>query len=525
MRPQAPGPSHFGPGGRVLLIVALMVCTFLTAIDVLILVTAMPTIVASMGGLDLYSWVFSSYMLASVASMPIYGKLADVHGRKPIFTLGTGLFLVGSLLCGSAQSMEQLVVFRVVQGLGAGGIQPITVTILGDVFGLEERARLSGLFSLVWGLASILGPPVGGLLTELLSWRFIFYVNLPIGLLAIGLLWLTLQERVERRPHRIDYLGSALLATGLVALQLGILEAQQEAGRPPTASLALVAVSLALGWLFVRNERRVAEPVLPLDLFRNRLIAISSVGSLLTGAVLLSTTSFLPPFVQGVLGLGASMAGWPLVTMSVAWAAASAVVGRVIVRAGYRVSGVLGGVCLVCGAAALAAGVGGRALVPISVAVGVMGFGFGALTLTFVLSVQNAVPWERRGVATSANQLFRTIGGSLGVSAAGAVFAATLKRELAQVAGAERLDPNLLLDAAGRAALPAELVRPAVGALEGSLVAAFAATSVVALCAGLVVLLLPGGPASRHQWAPPRAGGRETGAARPLSEPSSSIGR
>ncbi|MCC7106497.1 MAG: MFS transporter [Chloroflexi bacterium] len=493
---------------RALLIAALMVCTFLTAIDQMVVVTAMPTIVSAVGGLDLYTWVFSSYLLASVASMPIYGRLADIYGRKPVFFGGTGLFLLGSLLCGSAQSMEQLVVFRVIQGLGAGAVQPITITILGDVFSLEERARVSGLFSMVWGTASVLGPPLGGLLTEHVSWRFIFLVNLPVGLLAIAMLWLTMHEKVARRSRRIDYWGSILLAGGLVVLQLAMVQdggggGVSTAGQPGVLTLAAVALLV----LFVLNERGVAEPILPLDLFRNRLISVSSAGSLVTGATLFATASFVPAYTQGVLGLSASLSGVPLMAESIAWTTASALAGRVIVRSGYRMAALIGGTSLFLGAGSLASGWTGNGLVPLTIELGFMGLGFGFCTLSFVLAIQNAVPWERRGVATSSNQLFRTIGGSLGVSAVGAVFAARLEQQLSGIPAGGQLDPNLLLDAASRATIPSGLLGPALAALEGGLQTAFFAIAALAVCSLIAVSLLPGGAARSHEWTPAGAHG------------------
>ena len=486
---------------RVLLTAALLVCTFLAALDVLVVVTAMPTIVASLGGLELYTWVFSSYLLASVASLPIYGRLADVYGRRPIFVLGTGVFLLGSLLCGSAQSMEQLVAFRAVQGLGAGAIQPVTLTILGDVYSLEERSRVSGLFSLVWTLAGVLGPPVGGLLAEHASWRYIFLLNLPVGLAAILMLSLAFRETVERRGHQIDYLGSGLLAAGLVALMLGMGEVQRRASESfEPSAVVLLAVALSLGWVFVQHERRVEEPVVPLTLFQNRLIAVSSIGAFLTGAVLLALNSFIPPYIQGVLGQSAAMTSVPLLTMSVGWSVASPIAGRMIVRVGYRVCGVLGAMLILAGAVTLAARLMVESLLALSLELGVVGVGLGFCTLSFVLAVQNAVAWEQRGVATSSSQLFRNIGGAVGVSAVGAVFGVRLRSELSHLPGAETLGVNALLDSSQRGAVPLDVLTVAVEALESGLHSAFVAVAVIAALAAFVVFLLPGGPAEEHQW-------------------------
>src|SRR5690348_14805385 len=263
---------------RRIVTAAVMLGTALSALDVTVVSAAMPTIVGRLGGLSLYPWVFSSYLLASTITVPIYGKLADLYGRKRIYAISAALFLVGSGLCGAATSMPLLILFRVVQGLGAGGVQPMTFTIVGDIYSVEQRGKVQGLFSGVWGVSSIVGPLIGGIITQYISWRGIFYINLPFGLLSIVLLWVYLHEQLERRRPRIDYLGAALLAVGITALLLGIQEGGVDfpwASAPILGLLALAAVCLAL---FVWQEFRAPEPMLPPRLIRQGIIAVSTLG-------------------------------------------------------------------------------------------------------------------------------------------------------------------------------------------------------------------------------------------------------
>src|SRR5438105_7036942 len=243
---------------RRLITVALFVATFLVSLDASVVSTAMPTVIGQIGGIQLYAWVFSAYLLSSTVSMPIYGKLADLFGRKPVLLSGTALFLGGSMLCGQSQTMEQLIAFRLLQGLGAGGMLPITQTILGDIFPLEQRARITGLFSTVWGVSGLLGPAVGGFLTEHVSWRWVFYVNFPLCVLSMLLIWSFLHERVVRHTHRIDYLG-ALSLSGAVALLLVALQTTDNAA----LRQALYAGAVLLVPVFVWQERRAPEPLVP----------------------------------------------------------------------------------------------------------------------------------------------------------------------------------------------------------------------------------------------------------------------
>src|SRR5919198_2816202 len=305
---------------RRMVTVALFVATFLVSLDASVVSTAMPTVIGQIGGIQLYAWVFSAYLLTSTVTVPIYGKLADLFGRKPVFLASIAIFLVGSMLCGQAQTMEQLIAFRLVQGFGAGGVLPINQTILGDIFPLEERARITGLFSTVWGVSALLGPAIGGFLTEHVSWRWVFYVNLPLCLLAIILVSSFLHERVAHQQHRIDVLG-ALSLSGAVGLFLIALQNPEHGG---PAAFALV---LGLLVVFVWQERRAAEPLVPLGIFARRIIGLPVMLSGLLGLVLYSQNAYVPPFVQGAMGNPPTVAGFVLAGSSISRALGPSVGG------------------------------------------------------------------------------------------------------------------------------------------------------------------------------------------------------
>lgn len=401
--------------------------SFLAAIEATIVATAMPTVVTQLGGLAHYGWVFSAYILTSTVTMPLWGKLSDLYGRRPFYMAAVSLFVVGSLLCGTAQSMPQLIVFRAVQGLGAGGLLPLGMTILGDLYTLKERARTQGLFSGVWGIASIVGPLVGGYVTEHLSWRWVFYLNLPFGVIAAALVGANLEETTRRGLARIDYRGALLLMASvsllLVALGQtgsgdGVLSAWQVG--------ATYLLALALGVACVRVESRSPEPIVPFDLLRDPLVAATTLSGFLIGIALFGVLSFVPLFVQGAMGGSATEAGRALSPLLFGWVMMSIVTGRVLPRVGFRPL-IVGGIALVC--------VGFLGLVAVDhtsprlwlpAILGLMGLGLGMTMLSLLLALQQAVPRARLGVATSLGQFSRMVGGAVGVAVMGAIIASSL---------------------------------------------------------------------------------------------------
>ncbi len=435
-----------------LVVASLMLALSLAALDATIVGTALPTIVADLGGVSLYSWLIAAYLLTSTTTVPLYGRVADMVGRKPVLMFGIVLFLVGSVLCGLAQSMVQLITFRAVQGLGAGAIQPIIFTIVGDLFPVEQRARLQGFFSGVWGTASIIGPSLGGLIIAVASWHWVFYVNVPIGLAAMLMLANNYHEQVVRHRHAIDFLGAALLTAGISTLLLAL----ENSGSP---GLYLVAVGLLGAFIFV--ETRTPEPIVPLGLLSKPLIWVGYLVSTLSGAVQFGTTGFIPLFVQGAQGGSPLSVGAVLAPMSIGWPVGSITGGRLILRFGYRPVLLGGLVATVLGTAALQLLQPTTPVPLVMLNVALVGLGMGLTSTPVLISIQNAVGWQQRGVATALNQFSRTIGGSLGVALMGAVLNLQVQARLAgQVRGPDA-DPAAtvrnLLDPAGRALYAGQL--------------------------------------------------------------------
>jgi EmrB/QacA subfamily drug resistance transporter len=487
---------------KVLVTLATLVGTFLAALDSTVVGTAMPTVIGELGGLELYPWAFASYLLAATVMGPIFGKLSDTYGRKPVYLAGIFLFLLGSVLAGTSQSMGALILFRTLQGLGAGAVQPVAITIMGDIFELETRARVQGLFGAVWGISAVIGPAIGGFITDLISWRWVFYVNVPFGIVAAILLVATLTESFERRERSPDYLGTVLLASGLVAVLLALLGGD---GGLSVTTLALFFGGLIVLSLFVVVERRAADPVVPLALFAERIIAVSALGNVAMGGVLLGVSVYVPLFVQGALGGTAVTAGTVVASLSIGWPVGSFVGGRLLLLTGYRATLLLGSALIALGSALCVPMDGGTSLAYVVVAVVVIGLGLGFSSTSYLVSVQNAVPWRRRGVATSSVVFFRTVGGSLGVAIMGAFLNASLgtryRAAVDRAAGGDenlgRLlsDPNALLQPAVRDRIPDAAYSKLAGALAASLSPAFWVLLFFGLLALAVATLFPRGSA------------------------------
>ncbi|MBI5070762.1 MAG: MFS transporter [Deltaproteobacteria bacterium] len=469
---------------RRLTVVALLLGLFLAAVEMTVVSTAMPTAVGDLGGLHLYAWAFSAYMLTATVSVPIYGKLADLRGRKPVMLTGVALFLVGSMACGRATTMEQLVAFRALQGLGAGAIQPMALTIVGDLFDLKQRGRMQGIFGAVWGVAGLTGPLLGGALVHWLSWRWVFYVNVPLGLGCAAVLQAAYHEEVERHDHRLDLLGALLLAGAVTAVLLATRSRATGAWALPAAVL--------LGLLFVFVERRATEPLLPLDLFAHRVIGVASATGALVGAAMIATVTFVPLYVQSVLGGSPTAAGGAIAPMAIGWPVASALSGRVLHRVGYRPL-IRGGLTVSFAAAlglALLLRPGAPGWLP-QLLTALYGVGLGLANTPTVIAVQTSVDWNRRGVATASTMFFRTIGGTVAVGILGGLLAASLSggpataEQVEQLLGPERrlLDPALLASVSG--------------ALQHGMERVFWASAAIAGAALAVGLTFPAVPISR----------------------------
>ncbi|WP_378145941.1 MFS transporter [Cnuibacter sp. UC19_7] len=410
-------------------LIALMVSTGLVAIDSTILATAVPSVVADLGGFAQFPWLFSIYLLTQAVAVPIYAKLADTVGRKPIILLGVALFLVGSVLCGVAWSMPALIAFRALQGLGAGAIQPMAITIAGDIYTVAERARVQGYIASVWAISSVVGPTLGGIFSEFVSWRWIFFVNVPLCLLAGWLLFRRFHESVERRSHRIDYTGSALLTVGVSALILGLLEGDQAWPWLSVPGVATFVVSALALIAFVVVERRAPEPVLPLTIFSRPLITTTTLISLGIGAMLLGLTSYVPTYLEGALGVTPLLSGLALASLTIGWPITASQAGRLYLRLGFKPTILLGVAISVAGTVLLAATASTPSLLIVAIACFITGLGFGLTATPSLIAAQSSVGWEERGVITGANLFARSVGSAVGVAVFGAlanaVFAAS----------------------------------------------------------------------------------------------------
>ncbi|MDQ6642563.1 MAG: MFS transporter [Actinomycetota bacterium] len=458
--------------GPVLL--AVMLGIGLVAIDATILAAAVPAVVSDLGGLTQFPWLFSVYLLAQAVSVPVYSKLADLFGRKPLMLLGIALFVAGSLLCGIAWSMGALIAFRVLQGLGAGAVQPIGMTIVGDIYSLQERAKVQGYLASVWAAASLVGPTLGGVFADYLSWRWIFLVNLPIGLAAAYVLWRRFDEHLDttaRRRPRLDYTGSALLTGGGVLLLLALLEGGVRWAWGSGLSITLFSLAVLMLGAFVAVERRAAEPVLPLWVFRGRVLNAAMLGSLIVGVLTLGLSSYVPLFAQSVLGRGAMVAGLALAAMTIGWPIAAATAGRFYLTIGFRATMLMGAAFAVAGGALLLTVGTQSSIVHLAAPCFVMGVGFGFVASPSVVAAQSSVTWRQRGVATGSTLFARSVGSAVGVAAFGAIVNGRVSQGLGHA--------------------PSSLHEVSASVLEPAIHAVFAAAAVVAIALAAAALVMP----------------------------------
>ena len=475
----------------------------MSAVEATIVATAMPTIVSDLGGFHLFSWVFAAYLLAQAVSTPVYGRLADLYGRKRMFFIGATIFLIGSAACGFTWvfniwafsrslgwGMAALVVFRIFQGLGAGSLQSMATTIVGDIYPATERARVQGWLSGIWGVAAITGPVLGASIVQHLHWSFVFWINLPIGIFAIVILLRNLDEQVETRAHQINLMGAALLMLGIGAILMPAIQAQYLSSALSTALLAIGAAALVL---LVMGERRASEPILPYRLWRSRIMAGSNGGSLAMGMLLMCVVAFLPTYVEAVMGRSAAYAGAAVATLSVSWSCGSIISSRIMMLTSYRTTGLIGALLLIAGTGLLIALNRETSYFWLFPAALLVGLGMGFCNQTFLLAIQGSVGWNERGAATSSFLFLRTIGQALGAALGGAILNFGVARS-AQGAG-DALGG--LFDPARRANLGPEVVARLSETIASSLHHVYVIAGILAGLMLVVTMLLPAklGPA------------------------------
>lgn len=417
----------------------LMISMLVAAIDSNAVATAVPTVARDLGGFELYPWIFSGYLLTSTTSVPLWGRLADLHGRKSVLLVGLAVFVAGSVLCGLSANMYQLILFRTVQGIGAGCLLPIVFTVVGDIFPVAQRARLQGLFSAMWGISAVTGPAVGATFVSTIGWRWIFDINLPIGVVAAFLLW-GYRERRESSPgERLDVRGAVLLTLAIAFLLYG-LGSGAPGGRPIWPVAAVGGLGLVA---FAAVELRSAHPTVPLDLLRHSVIGPAILVGAISGTVMFGETAYVPLYVQQVLHGSAYAAGASIAPMSLGWPVASVIAGLLLVRLGYQRLLVAGAVGLIAGSLLLQLGPEAYGVAWVGAATAVVGFGMGLFSAPLVIVIQANVPWARRGAATALNQFARTIGGAVGVALMGILVQQDVAASANPLAATRALDAGL----------------------------------------------------------------------------------
>lgn len=478
---------------RSMVMISIFIATFLAAAESSIVTTAMPKIVGSLQGIELMNGVFTVYLLASTVTVLIFGKLSDLYGRKLIFTVGAVFFLIGSALCGLAQTMEQLIAFRLIQGIGAGAILPVTQTIIADIYPSEEkRARMIGLTAFVWGGAGVVGPLLGGFFVDFVSWHWIFYFNLPFGLVAIIFMLVFLKEKVEKSKKTIDYLGILAFSSGIFAL----LYAVQKGGEGHWLSwpvlLCMTAFVVLMG-LFVWIETKAKEPILPLAMFRRRPIVASNLIQFLVNAIMMGTLVYMPLWFQGGLGTGAIEAGLMLAPLAVVWAFGSYLCGKMLVKRGMRVTSLAGNMVLVLSGAGLAAMQLSSGQYGFYLISALLGLSFGITVTLYTVVVQSAVVPSLSGVATATNSLFRSLGQMLGASVFGSYFNSRLAYRLSaeNMEDVNIVQMNRLIDASDTSQFPASLLSKLQLILVSGIHDVFIVFLGLAVVCVLATLLLP----------------------------------
>ncbi|KAJ51122.1 EmrB/QacA subfamily drug resistance transporter [Clostridium tetanomorphum] len=424
------------------IIIAIMVAMFLAAVEGTVVTTAIPTIVKDLNGFKLISWVFSLYLLTSAITTPIYGKLADLYGRKNTLSVGIIIFLIGSSLCGLSSNMYQLIIFRALQGIGAGAIFTVTYTIVGDEFDISERAKVQGWLSTVWGIASLIGPFLGGFLLESLSWHWIFFINIPFGLLSIILLKRNLKENFEVKKHKIDYLGTIILSLSIIALLYGVLLLEKSKSLFSLGIIISILIASVLLILFYFIEKKAEEPIIPLEILTKSNVIANGI-TFMIAAVLIGMEVYMPLYIQNVLGFGATISGISMAPMSVAWLLSAMILSKAIPKYGEKKVVFISTLILVFSSILLTTLKVSSSISLVISYVFIMGFGFGGAFTILTIMVQASVEYNQRGAATASNSLLKTLGQTVGISVFGSIFNINIVKYFNNL-GVSEIDPSSL---------------------------------------------------------------------------------
>ncbi len=484
--------------------VGVMTGMFIAALEATVVGTAMPTVIAALGGINQYSWVFSAYIITSTVTVPVWGKLSDLYGRRLMYQIGISIFLLGTLLSGFSTSMTELIIFRAIQGLGAGALIPLGMTIIGDIFTLRERSKMQALFSGVWGLSSVIGPIIGGFITDQISWHWVFFINVPIGIVAALIIGFALKEpKLMERPS-IDYAGAGLLMVAISLIMLIMVEGgtSLEVLLSPI-NLVLLVVSIVLLGLFVWVEKRAKDPIIPFELFKNKTVSISIAAGFLAGIAMFGVISYVPLFAQGALSLTATQAGSLLTPLMLSWVLMSIIGGRLLLKVSYKIITIFGFIVLTIGFASLAIFQRDTPKMWLYVDLVLIGAGLGLTMLTLLIAVQQAVERNKLGIATSLNQFMRSIGGAFGVAIMGAFLTASLATQLnlaaknsngiltVEQAAQLAQNPNALIEPEAKASLDMATLDILQESMAKSIHYVFWVGAVISFLALIVAFFLP----------------------------------
>src|SRR5690554_173948 len=477
---------------RKWVLVALMLTMMLAAMDITIVSTAIPQIVGDLGGFSKFTWVFSIYLLAQTVTIPIYGKLSDLYGRKVILITGVVIFLIGSAASATAWDIYSLILFRGIQGIGAGSIMATVNTIAGDIYSVEERAKIQGYLSSIWGISAIMGPTVGGALTEFINWRWIFLINLPLGALSIYFLVAFFKKKVVPTKIKIDYKGAVLIVGTLVSLLLFLIEGGQSWAWISWQSMTLFISALLLGALTYRVEKRSSHAIIPMWLWKDKSLAYTNLAMIGMGIVLMGPEVFLPTFTQASLGLGIIASGFVLASMSVGWPVASTLSGRLYLKIGFRETALIGAIIIMLSCVFFVLIPKPQAIAMIVATQIIMGAGFGLLSTPSLVGAQSRVSWQERGVVTSSIIFSRNLGQSLGATIVGAIFNNSLLQKMKTgPEGVEQLSPQELLSSLNQAQTSETIKQFIRDAINSSMMYVYMGLIFFAFLISLFIYLMP----------------------------------